>query len=72
MEQLRTHQPKGGMCGTCAWQQRNCEALLFEAMPVIGVDTATWANIVRCTEHTPLRKYPATNTVNGVDAERRS
>lgn len=52
----RTHQPKGGMCCICAWQRRNCAALPFETMPVIGVDTATGANIVRCTEHLPIAK----------------
>ncbi len=48
---VRSHQPKGGMCASCAWARRNCESLEFESMPVIGKDDSTGAKIVRCTEH---------------------
>jgi hypothetical protein len=48
---IAPYQPKGGMCGTCAWRASNCAGLPFAAMPVIGRDQATGAKIVRCTEH---------------------
>lgn len=48
---VRSHQPKGDMCNSCAWARRNCEGLGFESMPVIGKDGGTGAKIVRCTEY---------------------
>ena len=52
---LRTHQPKGGMCRTCAKAADNCAPLPFESMPVIDLDKATGARIVRCSLHQPLK-----------------
>lgn len=46
----RTHQPKGGMCTTCAKRQQDCSLLPFETMPVI-LTTPSGVHVVRCTEH---------------------
>ena len=46
----RSHQPKGGMCTTCAKWQQDCRNLPFEKMPVI-VTTPSGVKVVRCTEH---------------------
>jgi len=43
-----THQPKGGMCATCAHARRNCSHLPFSTMPPLSRDGQTV--IVRCTE----------------------
>ena len=52
-----TYQPKGGMCMTCLrGLTRNCANLPFDTMPVIEVDKATGAKIVRCLDHEPLPK----------------
>lgn len=45
----RSHQPKGGMCATCAYRAGDCSNLAFEQMPVILV--LDGLSIVRCTQH---------------------
>ncbi len=42
------HQPKGGMCATCAHAHRNCSHLPFSTMPPLSNDGQTV--IVRCTD----------------------
>jgi hypothetical protein len=43
-----THQPKGGMCGACKNQNKDCSKLPFKTMPKI--ETHGYAVIVRCLE----------------------
>lgn len=49
-EENRTHQPKGGMCTSCAKSREDCSGLPFETMPVI-LETPSGVKVVRCTEH---------------------
>ena len=49
-EEQRSHQPKCGMCTSCAKWQQDCSGLAFETMPVI-LTTPSGVKIVRCTEH---------------------
>jgi len=46
-----THQPKGGMCCTCANRDKDCSDLAFKTMPSISrKPQADGVVIVRCTE----------------------
>ncbi len=49
------HQPKGGMCLSCARWSANCSELPFSTMPVIET---TWVGVrvVRCTAHVRANK----------------
>jgi len=51
-----TYQPKGGMCTTCFYRDRNCKDLPFPLMPVIERQGRTI--IVRCTTHVKLEDKP--------------
>ncbi len=44
-----THQPKGGMCGACAYRLRVCDHLDFTKMQPIG-KYPDGTIVVKCTE----------------------
>jgi len=46
---MTTHQPKGGMCTSCAKKYLDCSHLNFAEMPVI--DKTLTVIIVRCTSY---------------------
>lgn len=46
----RSHQPKGGMCMSCAKWREDCSGLPFATMPVMST-TTSGVKVVRCTEH---------------------
>lgn len=53
-----THQPKGGMCMTCAHLHSDCSGLKFHQMPVVKT-YPDGTKAVRCTFHS--RTAPRTN-----------
>jgi hypothetical protein len=49
-QERRSHQPKGGMCASCADRVKDCSKLPFEEMPVIRT-VGEGVRIVACTEY---------------------